>query len=185
MNRTPSKNQEYKEKYLKIYDCGQLIFIGINKILIMKVKVKFLNDKAKMPFRKEREDGLKDFCFDLYATSCEEVAPNVYRYGIGLAFQLEREKMDNLLRAFSVRARSSVWKTGMVLANSVPTIDEGYTGEIMLVFYHIMPNMPKYNIGDRIGQIYVDSAEELEFVKVEKLDETKRGEGGFGSTGTK
>jgi len=152
----------------------------------MKVKVQFLNEKAKMPFRKEREDGLKDFCFDLYATSCEEVAPNVYKYGTGLAFQIERPEIGDspdFLRCLSIRPRSSVWKTGMVLANCVPTIDEGYTGEVMLVFYHVMSNMPKYEIGDRIGQIYLSSSLDINFYQVDKLNETDRKAGGFGSTG--
>jgi len=163
----------------------------------MKVKVKFLNELAKMPFRKERADGLKDFCFDLYATSCEEVAPNVYKYGTGLAFQIcrslnseraEYETLGNneqILHCLSIRPRSSVWKTGMVLANSVATIDEGYTGEVMVVFYHVMPNMPKYEVGDRIGQIYLSSTYDSEFIQVKELNETDRKDGGFGSTGTK
>lgn len=162
----------------------------------MIVKVKILNELAKMPFRQERKDGLKDFCYDIYATSCEEVAPNVYKYGVGLAFQIVREKADfekgefqvqkelNTLRCLSIRPRSSVWKTGMVLANSVPTIDEGYTGEVSLIFYHILPDMPKYKIGERIGQIYLDSAQEPYFIKVCELNKTDRQFGGFGSTGT-
>ena len=46
-----------------------------------------------------------------------------------------------------------------------------------------MTNMPKYKVGERIGQIYLDSAQEPNFVQVYELNETDRKSGGFGSTG--
>lgn len=52
----------------------------------MKVKVKKLNDNAVIPFKTYE----KDFCYDVVAISEEQVAPNVWKYGIGLAFQIER-----------------------------------------------------------------------------------------------
>jgi dUTP pyrophosphatase len=173
----------------------------------MKVKVKKLNSEAVLPYKKYNED----FCYDVVATSCEEVAPNVYKYGLGLAFQIERgieeieactrfvmddgcevgvvapRKMDMwrspLNLSIDFRPRSSVWQTGMVLSNCEGTIDELYTGEVSAVFYHIMPNMPKYEVGDRIGQIKIGVTFPIEFVEVEELDKTARGDGGYGSTG--
>lgn len=148
----------------------------------MKVKIKKLIPEAKIPYRKHDDD----FCFDLYATSCEEVAPNVYRYGTGLAFEIERPwhmEKEAISLCLSIRPRSSVWKTGMVLSNSTGTIDESYRGEVMAVFYHVMPDMPKYEVGDRIGQIYLNMTEQIQFVEVEELSTTERGSGGYGSTG--
>ena len=149
----------------------------------MKVKVKKLNPNAVLPHKAHKSD----FCYDVVATSCEEIAPNVYRYGTGLAMQIERDIMEKDSEAvnFSItaRPRSSVWKTGMVLSNSEGTIDEGYTGEIMAVFYHVMPNMPKYNVGDKIFQIYIDVTTPMQFVEVDELSDTDRGTGGYGSTG--
>ena len=104
----------------------------------MRVKVKKLSSNAKLPYKKYDSD----FCYDLYATSCEEIAPNVYKYGLGLAFQIERayEKifeaggyrsditidtsMMPLNLSIDIRPRSSVWKTGMVLSNCEGTVDE-------------------------------------------------------------
>lgn len=181
----------------------------------MKVKVKFVNDKAKeLYFKASNSNSIfpfktfdDDFCYDVVATSCTEVAPNVYKYGIGLAFQIQRgwetiqdggkgwqrllrgnpcffEVHDSPLKlSIDFRPRSSVWKTGMVLSNSQGTIDENFTGEVSAVFYHIMPNMPKYEIGDKIGQIKIGATFPIEFVEVRQLDKTKRGNGGFGSTG--
>ena len=175
----------------------------------MKVKVKKISEGAVLPYKKYDED----FCYDVVATSCEEVAPNVYKYGLGLAFQIERDDFDLYLGkmgdetlsqkddgwiafdgtlhiikhplnlSLDFRPRSSVWQTGMVLSNCTGTIDELYTGEVSAVFYHIMPNMPKYEVGDRIGQIKIGVTFPIEFVEVEELDKTARGDGGYGSTG--
>ena len=87
-----------------------------------------------------------------------------------------------------LRPRSSVWKTGMVLSNSVGTVDESYTGEVSAVFYHVMPNMPnmpKYEIGDRIAQCKIGFTLPIDFVEVEELNDTARANGGYGSTGVK
>lgn len=64
----------------------------------MKVKVKFINEDAKALYLKaSKEKSIfpfkehdSDFCYDVVSTSREEVAPNVYKYGIGLAFQIDR-----------------------------------------------------------------------------------------------
>ena len=81
------------------------------------------------------------------------------------------------------RPRSSVWKTGMVLSNCEGTIDELYRGEVFAIFYHVMPDMPRYRIGDKIGQIKLGMAFPIEFVAVDELDDTERGENGYGSSG--
>lgn len=173
----------------------------------MKVKIKKIHKDAVVPFKTYKED----FCYDVVATSCEEVAPNVYKYGLGLAFQIERgiEEIESCVRftmdddtevgviaprqidmwrspinlSIDFRPRSSVWKTGLSLANCEGTIDELYRGEVSAVFYHVMPTMPKYEVGDRIGQIKLGITFPMEFVEVDELDDTERGAGGYGSTG--
>lgn len=171
----------------------------------MKVKIKKLHENAVVPFKAYD----KDFCYDVVAVSEEEVAPNVWKYGLGVALQIERgwetiikgsgeQKLDRIIidldtkvnidkspinLSLDFRPRSSIYKTGMVLANSVPTIDEGYTGEIALVFYHVMPNMPRYKVGDKIAQMKIGTTFPIEFEEVSEFEETQRGEGGFGSSG--
>ena len=148
----------------------------------MKVKVKKLNENAVIPFKTYE----KDFCYDVVAVSEEEVAPNVWKYGIGLAFQIDRESLFGY-RYFNLsidlRPRSSVWKTGMVFSNCEGTIDELYTGEVFAVFYHVFPNMERYKVGQRIGQIKIGTTMPIEFVVVDELDETERNSGSYGSTG--
>ena len=151
----------------------------------MKVKFKRLHKDAVIPSKKIKDD----FCFDLTAVTEEEIAPNVWRYGFGFALQIVDDRRIKPIKqycsfCFSVRPRSSVWKTGMVLSNCIGTIDEGYTGEISAVFYHVMPNMERYHVGDRIAQLHFDQTTKfLDFIEVEELDETERGRNGYGSTG--
>jgi dUTP pyrophosphatase len=149
----------------------------------MKVKVLKMHPDAVLP----NKTYPNDFCYDCVAVSEQEVAPNVWKYGLGLAMQIERDELnlmhDDICFAIDARPRSSVWKTGMVLSNCVGTIDENYTGEISAVFYHVNTTMPRYKVGDRIVQIKLNSALAMEFVEVDSLSKTDRGEGGYGSTG--
>ena len=148
----------------------------------MKVKVKKLNRNAVIPFKTYG----KDFCYDVVATSCEEIAQDVYKYGIGLAFQIDRESFeedDDIQLSIDFRPRSSVWKTGMALSNCTGTIDELYTGEVSAIFYHVMKSMPIYKVGEKIGQIKIGMTFSMRFSEVDNLSETERGSNGYGSTG--
>ncbi len=155
----------------------------------MKVKIKKLSENAVIPFKKHDDD----FCYDLVATSCEEIAPNVYKYGTGLAFEIvDNDNLKwgdrmidtkDLNYALTIRPRSSICKTGMVLSNSEGTIDFSYRGEVSAVFYHVMPNMPKYEVGDRIAQLHFDIVCKIDFEEADELSSTERGTSGYGSTG--
>lgn len=149
----------------------------------MRVKVKLLHPDAVLPCKAHESD----FCYDVVATSCEEVAPNVWRYGTGLSYEIVRESEEFDFSDYNIaidfRPRSSVWKTGMVLSNCEGTLDEGYRGEVMAVFYHVMPTMPRYDVGDRIGQVKLGFTLPMEFDIVAELSDSDRGVGGYGSTG--
>lgn len=145
----------------------------------MKVRIKKLNENAVVPTKAHTSD----FAYDLTATSVEEVTSGVYRYGTGIAIQLAEDSDPAIVCGFSVRPRSSIYKTGLILANSVGTIDQDYTGELMLVFYKVVENGDIYKVGDRIGQLYFDYTLPIEFEETENLSSTNRGNGGFGSTG--
>lgn len=147
----------------------------------MKILFKKLDEKAQIPTKSEEHDA--DFCYDCYAISEEEVSPNVWRYGLGFAIQPANEFDGSNIRGINIRSRSSVWKTGMILSCCQGTIDEIYTGELSAVFYHILPNMPRYHVGDKVCQICLERTESLDFVEVDELRETSRGANGYGSTG--
>lgn len=74
-------------------------------------------------------------------------------------------------------------KKQVTILNSPGLIDPGYTGELQaLVINH--GKVPfTVNDGDRIAQLVIVPTVDVEFVEVEQLDETERGDGGFGSTG--
>lgn len=147
----------------------------------MKILFNKLNEKAQMPVKAVGHE--EDFCYDCFAVSEEEVAPNVWKYGLGFALQPVNEFDGVNIRGFNIRSRSSVWKTGMVLSNSQVTINEIFTGEISAVFYHVMLNMPRYKVGDKVCQLCLERTESLEFVEVTELRKTSRGEYGYCSIG--
>lgn len=148
----------------------------------MDVNVKKLHPDAKIPEKAHRDD----FCYDVWAVSEEEIAPNVWKYGIGLAFEIIPPDIAPYVDiALDFRPRSSIWKTGMVLANSIGTVDYGYRNGVSLIFYHVFPNMPRYKVGDKIGQMKVNMTESIDFNEVNELGDSERGLGGFGSTGLK
>ena len=72
----------------------------------------------------------------------------------------------------------------MVLANHVGVIDSGYRGEIMFKF-RVLNNdwQDIYDVGDRIGQLIITPYPRIDFVEVDELTASSRGEGGYGSTG--
>ena len=148
----------------------------------MHVKIKKLHPDARIPEKTYEAD----FCYDCYAVSEEEVAPNVWRYGLGFAMEIDDiyEQLDpECLIGVTARPRSSIWKTGMILSNAPGTIDEIYRGQLYAVFYHVMTDMPRYKVGDKICQIHLSVTTKMEFREVDKLSETERGSNGFGSTG--
>jgi dUTP pyrophosphatase len=74
---------------------------------------------------------------------------------------------------------------GLTLANSPGLIDAGYRGEVLIAVVNLDPHDPvRIAKGDRIAQLLVVEAPQLEAVWAHDLPETTRGEGGFGSTGS-
>ena len=85
-----------------------------------------------------------------------------------------------------VRPRSGLaLKHGLTVLNSPGTIDADYRGEIMVLLINFSNEPFTINDGERIAQMVVARHEQAEFVEVEVLDETERGEGGYGHTGVK
>lgn len=80
-------------------------------------------------------------------------------------------------------ARSSLCVRGLLMANGVGIIDSGFTGEIKVPFFNA-GNLPSIVMaGERIAQLVILPCELPAFRLVAKLEETERGESGFGSTG--
>lgn len=83
-----------------------------------------------------------------------------------------------------VRPRSGLaLKKGITLLNTPGTIDADYRGELGVILVNLSNEPFTVNDGERIAQLVVARHEVVEWVPVEVLDETERGEGGFGHTG--
>lgn len=80
-------------------------------------------------------------------------------------------------------ARSSLCWRGLLMANGVGIIDSGFTGEIKVPLYNAGNTPSNVLAGERIAQLVILPCELPTFRRVDELEETERGEGGFGSTG--
>ena len=85
-----------------------------------------------------------------------------------------------------IRPRSGLaCKYGITVTNSPGTIDADYRGEIMVSLINLSTDKFVIHPGERIAQMVIAKHEQVEWEEVSVLDETKRGTGGFGSTGRK
>jgi dUTP pyrophosphatase len=85
-----------------------------------------------------------------------------------------------------VRPRSGLAaKKGITVLNSPGTVDADYRGEIGVILVNLSNEPFVIENGERIAQLVIAQHERAEWIEVETLSETSRGEGGFGSTGVK
>lgn len=85
-----------------------------------------------------------------------------------------------------MRPRSGLaLKHGLTVLNSPGTIDADYRGELMVLLVNLGDRDFVINDGERIAQMVIARHETADFIAVEMLDETERGEGGYGHTGVK
>ena len=85
-----------------------------------------------------------------------------------------------------VRPRSGLaFKKGITVLNSPGTVDADYRGEIGVILVNLSNEPFTIETGERIAQLVIAKHERAEWLEVEVLTETSRGEGGFGSTGVK
>jgi dUTP pyrophosphatase len=89
------------------------------------------------------------------------------------------------LRHYWMLPRSSISKTGLMMLNSVGVIDKTYRGELMAFLWNTRPTPVVIEAGNRLVQIVAGDMSDITAVNVvDRLPESSRGEGGFGSTGT-
>ena len=143
------------------------------------IRVKKLNPNATLPTYGSAEAAGAD----LYA--CLEnavvIQPGESAFiPTGLSMELPRGY------AGLIYARSSMGvKRGLAPANKVGVIDSDYRGEIMVALYNQSNVEQTVSVGERVAQIVFTPYAMAEFEIAEELDETLRGAGGFGSTGSK
>ena len=85
-----------------------------------------------------------------------------------------------------IRPRSGLaLKHGITVLNSPGTVDADYRGEVRVLLINLSDKDFVVNDGERIAQMVIAKHEQGDFIEVEVLDETERGEGGYGHTGVK
>ena len=119
---------------------------------------------------------------DLYAAIDEPVVLKpLERKLIPTGLKIELEKDYEV----QVRARSGLSiKHGITLINGIGTVDEDYRGELCVPLVNLSTEEYTVMPDERIAQMVVMKVEKAEFKIVESVNETLRGEGGFGSTGS-
>jgi dUTP pyrophosphatase len=108
--------------------------------------------------------------------------PEFIKFGVKMRLLkvVEDEKIDS---HYWLLPRSSIYKTGLIMANSVGVIDASYRGEVKAPVWS-MTGTSKVNKGDRLFQVVAPDMGWIRNIRiVESLPNTDRGEGGFGSTG--
>jgi dUTP pyrophosphatase len=145
--------------------------------LRIPVRFKKLQNGAVTP--KYSKDG--DAGMDLTITSVISETKTDVTYGFGIAMEIPKGYVG------LVFPRSSIRKYDLALTNCVGVIDSGYRGEIQATFKKTNwlkgESSEKYNVGERAAQIMILPYPQIEFIETDSLDETERGEGGFGSSG--
>jgi dUTP pyrophosphatase len=139
------------------------------------LKVKLLSEKAKIPQSAyEGDTGL-----DLFSTSEAFIQPGESALiSTGISIQLPPETEAQ------IRPRSGLaLKHQVTVLNTPGTIDQGYRGEIGVILINHGKLPFKVEVGMKIAQMVIKPILSVQVNKVEELDETDRGVGGFGSTG--
>lgn len=140
------------------------------------IAIKRLDKDLPVPVRAHRGDA----GVDLYATETCEILPGErVLIGTGVAIALPLG-MVGLIHPRSGRAL----KEGLGMVNAPGTIDADYRGELKVCLINHDPRTPiQIKRGERIAQLVVQKVELFEFAEVEELDDTLRGDQGYGSTG--
>lgn len=151
----------------------------MSHVVIQDLKIKKLKENATIPsYGTEFAAGC-----DLYAAIDENITikpgeTKLIPTGISMAIP------EGLVGLIYARSGISI-KRGLAPANKVGVIDSDYRGEIMVALYNQSNVDQIVEVNERVAQFILTPYLQANFIVVEELDDTIRGEGGFGSTGTK
>ena len=147
----------------------------------MEVKIKLLNELAKIPkYGRDGDAGLDFTATDLKYIENDDGKLDILEYSTGVCIEIPNGYVG------LVYPRSSLSNYDLLLCNHVGVIDSNYRGEI--VFRFKITDRTKtywntYSIGDRIGQLMIIPYPAIKFVEVKDLSDSNRAENGFGSSG--
>lgn len=147
---------------------------------MINIKVKILRENAQLP--SYATDGSAAVDLRYAGNEPIKIAPNERKLvPTGIAIAPETSGVVALLCARSGLAS----KRGLTLANGIGVIDSDYRGEICAAMINLGSDVIELEPGERIAQLMFMPVLVANLIKTDDLDETARGSGGFGSTGTK
>lgn len=141
-----------------------------------------MNYKKLLPTAKEPTYGSDEAAgADLYAAEAVWIHPGeVKLVDTGIAVEIPENYFGGLFPRSGLAT-----KRGLRLANCVGVIDSDYRGPVKVALFNDSNKVQEVEVGERIAQMIVIPYITTNFVEVKELSDTIRGEGGFGSTGTK
>ncbi len=145
----------------------------------MNMKIKKLSDTAMIPSRGSRLAA----GYDLYA-DIQEVIKVQPHETVKISTGISMAVPEGYFGAIFARSGLST-KKGLRPANCTGVVDSDYRGPVIVALHNDSETVQVVEPAERIAQLVVMPFLPVEFEIVEELDETERGEGGFGSTGTK
>ncbi len=181
MDMLPDETKEEIRLAIKLAESVQDYDKDDNVNGFKKIEIKFINksDNKNPVYAKVGDSG-----FDLRANERGVLKPLERKLvGTGLYFELP----DGY--ELQIRPRSGLaYKNGITVLNSPGTVDTGYRGEIKVLLVNISNEDFTWDKGERIAQGVIShrvSSDYGDLIEVFEINESERGEGGFGSTGTK
>jgi dUTP pyrophosphatase len=146
----------------------------------MNIKIKKVNPLAKVPSRANPTDAGAD----LFSVVHDFIPPLTRKLiKTGISIEIPESPIKRYYGRIAPRS-GLAFKNGIDVLAGV--IDSGYRGELGVVLFNSDKDKEfEIKIGDRIAQLIIEAHYNFEFEEVLDLSETERGEGGFGSTGSK
>jgi len=144
----------------------------------MELYIKILNEKARSLYEAHGHFHEGDAGLDLYIIDDMKFKPMETKL---IKFGISCEPKDG--KAYYLMPRSSISKTPLRMANSIGLIDGGYRGEIMACCDNIKDFSYSISKGQRLFQLVAFDSSSIKYTIKEDLEDSTRGQGGFGSTG--
>lgn len=139
------------------------------------MKVKRLYEEALLPTKATEGSA----AFDLYAYTEAPLEPcETFKYKTGIALEIPEGSVGLIFPRSGLST-----KFGIRLSNCVGVIDSDYRGEIIVALHNDGDESYMINRGDRIAQLMIVDIPKIGIEEVTELSDTKRGIGGFGSSG--
>ncbi len=139
------------------------------------MKVKRLYEEALLPTKATEGSA----AFDLYAYTEAPLEPcETFKYKTGIALEIPEGRVGLIFPRSGLST-----KFGIRLSNCVGVIDSDYRGEIIVALHNDGDESYMINRGDRIAQLMIVDIPKIGIEEVAELSDTKRGIGGFGSSG--